>query len=262
MPTTHECLMWTLRYLPDVVKGEFVNVGVVLLDQGSNVASVRFTHDYRRLRCIDPEVDVRQVHALEILLKARLAQGASVQEMERVSSWAPSAFQLSGVSAVETEDIQAELVKLANLYLKTKRRTIDVKGGRKGSVREQMRSEFESPEFRKLFRWDIAVGDYIPGDPLVIDCGYVADGVLKMFHAAELKTKGEIKNLAFSYPMFSKAFGEESGLKTALTAITPERTDPKIEQFAMSAFQSCHIERVRLKELNALTASIRHDLKL
>ena len=39
-----------LRYVPDAVKDEFVNIGVVMLEPGANgagFADVRFTRDWR-----------------------------------------------------------------------------------------------------------------------------------------------------------------------------------------------------------------------
>jgi hypothetical protein len=248
--------------MPDAVKGEFVNVGVVLLDEAARVAGIRFTHDYRRLRCLDPNVDLEQVRALEVLLKARLAERATVKEVDSIASWMPSAFQVSGVSAVDTHDFPAELSKLANLYLKTKRPKSEAKAEKPAGLRMKMRGAFNSDELRKVFRWDIPVGEYVPGDPLVIDCGYVSDGVLKMFHAVPLNKKGEVKDLAFSYPAFSEAFGKQSDLKTALTAITPNHVASDIEQFATSTFQMCNIERVRISEIERLKGEIRKELRL
>ena len=46
-----------LRYVPDAVKDEFVNIGVVMVEPGANgggFADVRFTRDWRRVRCFDP----------------------------------------------------------------------------------------------------------------------------------------------------------------------------------------------------------------
>ena len=65
MPDLRKCEFFLLRYVPDAVKDEFVNIGVLVLDaEGANgvnsepFAQVRFTDDWSRVRCIDPTVDI------------------------------------------------------------------------------------------------------------------------------------------------------------------------------------------------------------
>jgi hypothetical protein len=57
MPEKTQCRFFVLRYAPDAVKNEFVNVGLVLLPP-SGGAHVRFTRDWSRVLCLDPEADV------------------------------------------------------------------------------------------------------------------------------------------------------------------------------------------------------------
>src|SRR5207249_10746073 len=74
-----QCEFFLLRYVPNPVRDEFVNIGVVLLDTGQQVksgiksAEVRFTRDWRRVRCLDPEADLETLGALESDVRARLA---------------------------------------------------------------------------------------------------------------------------------------------------------------------------------------------
>ena len=48
-----QCEFSLVRYVPDTVKNEFVNIGVVLREAGPREAAVRFTRDWRRVRCVD-----------------------------------------------------------------------------------------------------------------------------------------------------------------------------------------------------------------
>ena len=52
----HELGFFLLRYVPDAVKEEFVNIGVVMVGGGTDAgyADVRFTRDWRRVLCLDP----------------------------------------------------------------------------------------------------------------------------------------------------------------------------------------------------------------
>src|ERR1700680_2215530 len=65
-----------VRYVPDAVKEEFVNIGVVMVEAGANgsgFADVRFTRDWRRVRCLDPQADVEMLESLEREIRGQLA---------------------------------------------------------------------------------------------------------------------------------------------------------------------------------------------
>src|SRR5512141_910566 len=79
MARPHEFEFFLLRYVPDAVKGEFVNVGVVMLERassGGGFTGVRFARDWRRVRCLDPDVDIEVFDALEADIRARLQSDA------------------------------------------------------------------------------------------------------------------------------------------------------------------------------------------
>ena len=59
MPERVACEFRLIRYVPDPVKGEFANIGVVLRAAGKGgQAAVRFTRDWSRVRCLHPDADV------------------------------------------------------------------------------------------------------------------------------------------------------------------------------------------------------------
>ena len=72
--TTHRrmCEFQLLRYVPDAVRDEGVHIGVILREQGSAHAEVRFTHDWRRVRCLDPDADTALLEGMESELRLRL----------------------------------------------------------------------------------------------------------------------------------------------------------------------------------------------
>jgi hypothetical protein len=50
-----------LRYVPDAVKGEFVNIGLLMREPNGGegrFSGMRMTEDWSRVRCIDPEADL------------------------------------------------------------------------------------------------------------------------------------------------------------------------------------------------------------
>ncbi len=55
-----------LRYVPNAVREEFVNIGLVMTESGGDgdgFAGVHFTKDWRRARSLDPNIDVELLEA-------------------------------------------------------------------------------------------------------------------------------------------------------------------------------------------------------
>ena len=75
-----DCEYFVLQYVPDLVKNEFVNFGLVLLSPEGGFAGVRFAHDLRRVQCLDANVDLEMLHALESDVRQRLSQAATREE--------------------------------------------------------------------------------------------------------------------------------------------------------------------------------------
>ena len=53
-------------------KNEFVNIGVVLRAAEGEQSMLRFTRDWGRVRCLDPDADTQMLEALEIEIGHRL----------------------------------------------------------------------------------------------------------------------------------------------------------------------------------------------
>src|ERR1051326_4421436 len=68
-----QCRFFILRDAPDGVKNKFINVGLVLLPPAGG-AQVRFTSDWSRVLCLDPEADVEVLQALENDLRNQLRE--------------------------------------------------------------------------------------------------------------------------------------------------------------------------------------------
>ncbi len=67
------CEFQLLRYVPDAVRNEYVHIGVILREQGSSRRrpQVRFTRDWRRVRCLDPDADTALLEGMESELRRR-----------------------------------------------------------------------------------------------------------------------------------------------------------------------------------------------
>src|SRR5579863_5194427 len=97
-----------LRYVPDAVKDEFVNIGLVMVEPGANgggFAEVRFTRDWRRVRCLDPQADVEMLEAMEREIRGQLRQtGDRELLMRRLEDSFSNLIQISPAKGCLAED--------------------------------------------------------------------------------------------------------------------------------------------------------------
>src|SRR5215471_20936245 len=59
---TENCKFFLLRYIPDAVKNEFVNIGLVFLPPGAK-PELRFSKDWSRVQALDPQADIEWLEA-------------------------------------------------------------------------------------------------------------------------------------------------------------------------------------------------------
>ena len=137
-----------LRYVPDAVKGEFVNFGLVALENGPDGAAlldVRFAKDWGRVQCLDPQADLEVLEALQREIRQEIGQmrdrAALLKRMEDSFS---GVVQISPVMPAFTEKIAlVEVDDVARMFLETAkiRRTREPAGRLK--ILDTMRTAFE-----------------------------------------------------------------------------------------------------------------------
>src|ERR1700735_4055430 len=172
-----------VRYVPDPVKDEFVNIGVLLREAGHpEGAQLRFTKDWGRVRCVDPDADVAMLEAMEAEIQRRPREG-SAPLMKTIEDSFSHQLQMTQPKASLAENMAAEMDQLMRLYVEPRtEKDRQAVSGRQAIVR-RMRTQFEHARVWELMRKRIAAAEYTrPGDSLKIDCGYRPNGVIRMFH--------------------------------------------------------------------------------
>jgi hypothetical protein len=220
------CRFFVLRYAPDAVKNEFINVGLVLLPPAGG-AQVRFTRDWSRVLCLDPDADVEMLQALEADLRNQLREMNGDRDLilRRIQDSFSNAIQPSEFQACLASSAVAEADELARLYLERPRRRQQTREpSARSAIVARMRSEFEAAGAWPLMQEKIPVSRYTRGgDPLKIDCGYSPNGTVKLFHAVTLNTDvNAAKVLAFSFPQLAQGIRKAENKQTFLTAIVED----------------------------------------
>ena len=254
-----ECEFQLLRYVPDAVRNEGVHIGVILREQGSAHAEVRFTRDWRRVRCMDPDADTALLEGMESELRLRLQQGPGGKMMRLLEESLSLNVQMTEPKAYLAESLPAGMEELMRLYVEPPPRERVPRLSGRAAIHARMRSEFEHAGVWDLLRKRIAASEYTrAGDPLRIDMGYRPNGVVRMFHAVSLDPGLEAaKVLAFSAAALRSGVQrvEKAGLE--LTAVIEPAarlgaTDDEPERLEMYRFG---VETMEEHQIRVLTTS-------
>jgi hypothetical protein len=281
------CEFFLIRYVPDVVKGEFVNIGVLLRKAGApdaarpDSAVVRFTRDWSRVKCLDADADIGLLEGLESEIAARLRLGATDTKpvMEVLEDTLSNSVQITEVRASLAESMPAELEQLMRMYVEPLKVKQERKRTGRAAIAGSMRTEFERAGVWGLMRKRIAASLYTrAGDPMKIDCGYRTDfqkatagGVVRMFQAVSLEGDVEgAKGLAYSAPQLMEGVQRVEGAALELTAVVePLRAVSELEdeameryRFGVEAMERQAIRVVTVNDLARVAATARMELRV
>jgi hypothetical protein len=230
---------------------------VLLPPAGS--AQVRFTRDWSRVLCLDPEADVEVLQALETDLRQKLREMNGDHDfiLRRIQDSFSNAIQPSEFQACLAESPAAEADELARLYLERPPRQLPVReaGARVAMVR-RMRSEFEAAGLVLPFLQErIPVSRYTrSGDPLKIDFGYSPNGTVKLFHAVTIR--GDVnaaKVLAYSFPQLADGIKKAEGKQALLTAVVEDDL-PANDEAVNFARQTLEQHAIRIAPVSTMPA--------
>ncbi len=304
-----QCEFLLLRYLPDALTEEFVNIGVVLVESGTDTAGdiaasveahafspanagatpsgalapavhLRFTRDWRRVRCLDPLADVEMLEALEADLRKALAHSGAERDklLARLQDYCSNGIQLTTAKACLAADPAQELESLARMYLERPlERGRPARESGRTRILGQMRDAFEQAGVWALMHKKIPAADYThAGDPLRIDCGYKVNGIekreirngkalIRMFHAVSLESDTDTaKILAFSFPELRAGIARMQNARAELTAIVEPELDRSDEaiSFALAVMQRSEIAVAASTALPEIAERTRVELRV
>jgi hypothetical protein len=267
----HELEFFLLRYVPDVVRGEFVNVGLLMYGESAGFADVRFTRDWRRVFCLDPGADVEWLLAMEREMRAKVQDpGNRADMLYRLQDLCSNTIQLSPVAGCIAEDALAEFEAMAKRY-------IDPPGLRAGKsvpsakqrIVRAMSSGFEKEGVLGLMQRDVAAEEYTyKGDPLKVDFAYrgrsLGSGeVIRMFQAVALSSSVDAaKVLAYSYPQITAGIRRKENVETSMTAVVEDGLDITDEAilFVQAMMERERITVASLSEVPGIAQVARREL--
>jgi hypothetical protein len=292
------CEFQLLRYVPDAVRNEYVHIGVILREEGSPRAEVRFTRDWRRVRCLDPDADTALLEGMESELRRRLQGGTDIDgtdldgpggRLMRILGESLSLnVQMTEPKAYLAESVPAGMEELMKLYVEPPARERVPRLSGRAAIHARMRSEFEQAGVWELLRKRIAASEYTrPGDPLRIDVGYRPNGIhhpanedlfagapiVRMFHAVSFDPGLETaKVLAFSAAALREGVERVEKAQLELTAVIepaarvgatdeePERLE--LYRFGVETMEEHRIRVLTTSDMGRVAETARRELRV
>lgn len=232
------CAYRILRYTPNLVRDEWVNIGVLVYDPQSGERRLRLIEEqeeYTRVRRLHPEADEALLRALRDDLEDRFeaargtnghatSGGASgdIAMQELLRKWdetLSNALQLAPQKGVISSDLEAELERLYGDHVAVPRAQSRV--GAPGS-RAQMRS-YCSQVFRQARIWDriqksVRASEFtFSGDPMRLDYSYRRNGTRGFIQTLSVsRAPADAKGIAYTF----EDIAAKSSRKTEFAVVT------------------------------------------
>jgi len=227
-----------LRYTPNLVRDEWINIGILLHDPRANRLQVRLieeTSEFARLRRLHPNADVNLLRALRGDFEAQIAEHADdargfTAKLEETLS---NILQLSPQKAVLAEDFEAELDRLYRDHVAPpryrRRAAVEVESTRIG-IRARANDAFRRARILERMRRFVSVAEFTyPGDPLKLDFAYRRNGTRGFVHALALsRDPAQAKALAFTAERIRV---QHRDAEFATVTETEPRPDNSLHQF-------------------------------
>lgn len=258
-----QCRFFLLRYVPDAIKNEFVNIGLVLVPPTGKF-ELRFARDWSRVQALDSRADTELLDAIRQEL---VTEGDQEWLLKRIEDSFSNVLQASESKGCLTSSPVQEADALAKMYLDAPRpmaATPREKSARE-AIRRKMELAFHQEGIWFAMKRRIAVSEYTQSDdPLIIDCGYEVKSLLKMFHATSIKTDvNAAKALAFSYSDLAEGLRRHEGVRSELTAIVEDGLERRARAgFAMDALESHGIQIATVSDLPQLAQTAAREMGL
>jgi hypothetical protein len=168
-----------LRYAPNLVRDEWVNIGVLLEDIGGARRAVRVieeSSEIARVRRLHPTADEELLRALPAEFQVRLGESEDTVRayLAKLGETLSNAIQLSPQKAVLAPDFEAELARLYREHVAPPPRA---RGGLAESARNWLRGKlrdvFRRHHLMGKVREGVRVEEFThPGDTFKFDYGY------------------------------------------------------------------------------------------
>jgi hypothetical protein len=268
-----------LRYTPNLVRDEWVNIGVLLYDPQTSERRLRMiseTDEFSRVRRLHPPADEALLRALHDDLENRFvefvkagpaAPGDAPPEWQQLlAKWddtLANVLQLAPQKGVVASDLDAELERLYTDHVAPERASSRVGApSSRATLRGYCGQVFRQAQVWNRLEKSVRVAPYtFPGDPMRIDYSYRRNGTLGFVQTLSVtRAPADAKLLAYT----AERIAAKSELGTEFAAVTDVPLLPKNErhQFVGDTLRSAGIEPVALEGFAVWVAKLKPLLRV
>jgi Protein of unknown function (DUF3037) len=250
-----------LRYTPNLIRNEWVNVGVVLEESGGPRLAVRAIEEpseLARVQRLHPNADEKLLRAIPGELEAILRSGGSGQ-IGKLDETLSNALQFSPVKGLVAEDFDAEMERLYREHVAPPPRS---RGGIVESARGWIKARIDDALRRRRvpgLERRVSVEEFTePGDSFKLDYGY-RNGIRGFMHAVAIgRDPVQAKVLAYTAARVRARVPH-----CEFTAITEVEPGPENRRHAFVArlFEDNQIAIVPLNRVEKFAEELRQRLQ-
>jgi hypothetical protein len=263
-----ECSYFVVRYVPDVVKEESINIGVFLFCPGEQFLDCVFSDDWRRVKHFHPQADTEFFKLLQADFEDQIKEREGDLEgyLRELQSYS-NLIQLSPPHDCSTADLTAQLQDLFQQHV----------GARlAGPIEQDTRMRIKLRMTDSLRRYGVyehrLFEKHIPashwtgsGDPFVFDFGYKPperagkpNGHVRLIHNLSLR-RDDPKLVEALVWTFERVLEKERSDLTVGHEDNPDVSNPQV-RFSRGVLEHEHIRLVPVSGFDEYAQSVRAEL--
>ena len=269
-----------LRYTPNLVRDEWVNIGVLVFDAATGERRLRMIEEpeeFARVRRLHPRADEELLRALRDDLENRFATAtqlfdgngagngqnatqASMDWLRLLSKWdetLSNALQLAPQKGVQAGDLDAETERLYADHVAPERGAARVgAAGSRGAMRSYCAQVFKQARLWERLQKGVRAEEFtFAGDPMRLDYAYRRNGTRGFVQTLSVsRAAGEVKSLAYTVERIRGKVASSE-----FTAVTDVHllAENERHRFVQEALRDAGVEAVPLEGLAVWTAKMR-----
>ena len=260
-----------LRYVPNLVRDEWVNIGVLVFNPRTGERRLRLIEDqveYTRIRRLHPSVDEAVLRALRDDLEDRLdssADNGSAIPLEAILSKCDATLsttlQIAPQKGVLADDLDAELERLYTDHVAVPRVYSRVgQPGNRATIRSYCAQVFRQARIWDRMEKSVRVAEFtFPGDPSRLDYSYHRNGTRGFVHTLSVtRAPQDAKSLSYNV----KHIAEKARYHTEFAAVTDVALsrDNDRHRFVLDTLREVGVEAVPMEGLAVWVAKLRPSL--
>ena len=253
-----------IRYIPNLIRDEWVNIGVVLHDPAAGKFRVRLIEEeaeYTRVRRLHPAANESLLRGIAPLLEDSLGahSGDLAEWIAKLDRTLSNAVQFSPQTGLLAEDLDAELDRLYASHVAPPHPRASVPGAAetRSGIRSGANQVFRIAGLWPKLERSVRVDQFTySGDPLRLDYSYRRNGTQGFIHSLALtRDPAQAKVLAYTADAIRGRFEKTEFM--AITEVEPHPEGNDRHKFVTGLFEKEKIQIVPLSKLPAWAHQMR-----